>query len=258
MISMSSLYQHPNYQATLENFEEQVNNGECIYTAWGLFKSIHTDITKNKCPICECILDGSINRITNSGFMVVKATIDHYRPQEYYPFLKCDDKNYILMCSECNTEYKKSKFPLFPLNSTRWSEEQFIDEKPLIVNPIIDNLLEIFDLVFIPKDLGKGILELRAKEGLLEEDNYLYAKAIETIKVFGLGDCENNRHDNENIHNCRIRLLQIHYDKFYTLAKARQIGKDEFLKELSEHPENYHYGFTKFIAEEQFIIQGIF
>jgi len=254
MISMSSLYQHPNYQVTLENFEEQVNNGECIYTAWGLFKSIHIDITKNRCPICECLLDGSVNRITNSGSTNVKATIDHYRPQEYYPFLKCDDKNYILMCSECNTEYKKSKFPLFPLNSARWSEEQFIDEKPLIVNPIIDNLLEIFDLVFIPKGSGKGILELRPKEGLIEKDDYLYAKAIETIKVFGLGDCEETRHENDNIHSCRIRLLQIHYDKFYALAKARKIGIDEFLEELKKHPQNRNYGFTKFIAKEQFIM----
>jgi len=250
MISMSSLYQHNDYQTTLENFQAQVNNGDCIYVAWGLFKPIHIEITKNKCPICECVFDGSINRVTNSGTMEVKPTIDHYRPQEYYPFLKCNDKNYILMCSECNTEYKKSKFPLYPLDSVRWCEEAFVDEKPLIVNPIVDNPLEVFELIFKLSSRGKKVLELKAKEN----DGYLYEKAIETIKVFGLGDREENRHENDNIHNCRIELLEKHYDRFYALAKARQVGKDAFLQVLQEYPENYHYGFTKFIAKEQFEI----
>jgi len=247
---MSSLYEHNDYQTTLETFEEQVNHGDCTFINWKPFKSIHKDITKNKCPICECLLDGSLRRMTNRGSQEVKATLDHYRPQEYYPFLKCDDKNYILMCSECNAEYKKSKFPLFPLNSLRWSEEQFVEENPLIVNPILDNPLEIFDLVFRLSSRGKKVLELIPKEST----GYLYAKALETIQVFGLGDCEENKHENSNIHNCRIELLEKHYDRFYALAKARKVGKDEFLEVLKEHPENYHYGFTKFIAKEQFEI----
>jgi len=191
---MSSLYAHDNYQTTLESFTEQVTNGDCLYTAWGLFKTVHTDITKGKCPICECLLDNSVQRLTSSGnTFSIKATIDHYRPQEYYPFLKCEHTNYLLMCSDCNSMYKKSEFPL-------------------------------------------------------------YLKALATIKLFGLGDCEENRHENENVHNCRIELLEKYYDKFYPLAKARKIGKDEFLEVLSEHPENHHFGFTKFIAREQFKI----
>ena len=249
---MSSLYEHDNYQITLENFEAQVTNGECIYTAWGLFKPIHSDITKDKCPICECLLDNSVKRLSNRGNLIaVKSTIDHYRPQEYYPFLKCDHKNYILMCSECNSMYKKSKFPLYPLGSVRWTEESFIEEQPLIVNPIFDNVLELFDLVFRLSSSGKKVLELKPKKSLLETD-YFYEKAVETIKVFGLGDCEENRHQNENVHNCRIELLEKYFDRFYELAKARKVGRAEFLVVLSENPENYHYGFTKFIAKNQF------
>ena len=250
MINMSSLYEHNDYETTLETFQEQVSNGECTYTAWGVFKPIHMYITKNRCPICECLLDNTVTRMTNRGFTTVKATIDHYRPQEFYPFLKCDDKNYILMCSECNTEYKKSNFPLYPLDSTRWCEEEFVEEKPLIINPIIDNPLEVFELIFKLSSRGRKVLELRPKENT----GYLYEKASETIKVFGLGDCEENRHENDNIHNCRIELLAQHYDRFYALARARKVGKDEFLRVLSEHRENVHYGFTKFIAKEQFEI----
>ena len=250
---MSSLYEHNEYQATLENFQTQVNNGECEYTAWGLFKTIHTDITTNKCPICECSFENPPQRLTNRGtYTNIRATIDHYRPQEYYPFLRCDDKNYILMCSECNQMYKDNAFPLFPIDSVRWSEEIFIEEQPLIANPIVDNPLELFDLVFRLSTSGKKVLELKPKESLLDTE-YNYQKAIETIKLFGLGDCEENRHQNSNVHNCRIELLEKHFDRFHELVKAREIGEDEFLTVLNEHPENYHYGFAKFIAKEQFI-----
>ena len=249
---MSSLYKHDNYQTILGNFEEQVTNGDCIYTAWGLFKMLHIDIAKGKCPICECLLDDSVQRLTNSGNTIsVKATIDHYRPQEYYSFLKCEHTNYLLMCSECNSMYKKSDFPLYPYGSIRWSEEIFVEENPLIVNPITDNVLELFDLVFKLSTNGKKVLELKPKGSLLETE-YLYLKAVATIKLFGLGDCEENKHKNENVHNYRIELLEKNFDRFHELAKARKIGKDEFLIVLSENPENYSYGFTKFIAKEQF------
>ena len=251
---MSSLYGHENYQTTLKTFEEQVSNGECVYTAWGLFKTVHTDITKGKCPICECLFDNSVQRLTNSGNIIsVKATIDHYRPQEFYPFLKCEHTNYLLMCSECNSMYKKSNFPLYPCGSIRWTEESFIDEKPLIVNPIVDNVLELFDLVFKLSSSGKKVLELKPKNSL-EETEYRYLRAVATIKLFGLGDCEENRHENDNVHSCRVELLEKYFDRFHELAKARKVGKDEFLEVLNEYPENYHYGFTKFIAKEQFEI----
>jgi len=254
MIRMSSLYEHPNYQTTLESFQEQVEGEECSHNAWGLFKTIHTDITKNKCPICECLLDGSITRLSNRGELnTMTATIDHYRPQNYYPFLKCEHKNYILMCSDCNNMYKSSHFPLYPTSDIRWTQNNFIEEKPLIVNPIFDNPIELFDLVFRFSSSNKKVLELKPKSSLLETD-YLYLKAIETIKLFGLGDCEENRHINDNVHDCRVRLLGKYFDRFYELAKARQVGRDEFLVVLSENPDHKDYGFTKFIANGQFEI----
>ena len=149
--------------------------------------------------------------------------------------------------------YKKSDFPLYPYGAIRWSEENSVEENPLIVNPIVDNVFELFDLVFKLSSSGKKVLELKPKSSLLETE-YLYLKAVATIKLFGLGDCEVNRHENENVHNCRIELLEKNFDRFHELAKARKIGKDEFLVVLSENPENYDYGFTKFIAKEQFIM----
>lgn len=253
MINMLKLYEHDDYANTLRTFQTQVRNGDCVYTAWGLFKSIHLDISKQKCPICEIKLDGTVTRGGNNGETTIKATIDHYRPKDtqLYPFLKCDDKNYLLMCSECNSMYKGNKFPLYPLNSTRWTEDNFVEEKPLIVNPILDNILELFELIFKFSSSGKKVLELKPKDGLNE---YEQLKAEETIRLFGLGDCEENRNDNPNVHQCRIELLERHFDQFYELAKARNIGLDEFLVVLRANPENHYYGFTKFIAKEQFEI----
>ena len=247
MIDMSKLYNHNDYENALNEFN---NSSPC---QWNFFKDVQMEVAKNKCPICECLFDESVKRVTKRSFIEIKATIDHYRPIEFYDFLRCDDKNYILMCSECNVEYKKSNFPLYNSIPRATNKEEIENEKPLIVNPIYDNLLELFILIFRKTSSGKNVLELKPKKSSLE-DNYLYLKAIETIKVFGLGDCEINRHQNDNIHNCRIKLLGNHFNRFYTLAKARKIGKNEFLGILREHPENYHFGFTKFIAKEQFKI----
>ena len=250
---MSSLYNHEEYQSSLNAFTIEIQNGNCTHRAWKLFKDVHLAITKGKCPICECKLDGTVTRETNTGNTTfICATIDHYRPQEHYPFLKCDHKNYILMCSECNQMYKKSEFPLYPSEVARGTEENFREEQPLIVNPIIDNLLELFDLVFISSE-GQNLLELRIKNSL-EPSNYLYHKANETIKLFGLGECETNRHDNQNVHNCRVRILQEHFGRFYELAKARKKGKLLFFKALKENPHLKEYGFAKFIHNEQFKI----
>ena len=248
MISMSSLYEHIDYPKALEAF----NASNC---KWNKFKDIHMKITKNKCPICEYLFNqcDEISRLDKHGNNLCIPTIDHYRPEDYYYFLKCNHKNYILMCFECNSSYKKSKFPLYPTSDIRWTKENFIEEKPLIINPILDNPLKFFDLVFRLSSRNKKVLELKPKVSLLETD-YLYLKAVETIKLFGLGGCEESRHETESIDNYRVELLGNHFDRFYALAKARQVGMDEFLVVLRENPENKEYGFTKFIAKEQFEI----
>jgi hypothetical protein len=245
MIDMSALYGHDEYQDALDIF----NSSSC---RWSSFIDVHTKVSKNKCPICESPLDGSATRASNSGRVVtIHATIDHYRPQKHYAFLKCDHKNYLLMCSECNNIYKGSEFPLHASTPTRATKEDEIEgEKPLIVNPIHDDLLELFVLVFKRSAAGSVLLELKPKAST----GYLYEKAHETIRLFGLGNCGTNRHSNNNVHSCRINILQNHYNLFYEFAKALKDGNKRKasleLKTKKGHFENY--GFFEFIKKNQF------
>ncbi len=77
------------------------------------------------------------------------------------------------MCSECNNIYKKVNFPY--IKSTQsYNEDGLKDEKPLIVNPISDNIYELFTLVFRPMpNSNKMILELKVNI----EDNVFNGKS---------------------------------------------------------------------------------
>ncbi len=216
MIDMSGLYGHNDYSQAVANFNSSSCDGR-----WAEFQLVHLAVTKGKCPICECNLDGSVTRLTNKGGVTtIKPTIDHYRPKKMglYPFLKYDHENYILMCSECNNVYKDSHFPLHVTGAIRaTSKSDLINERPLIVNPIHDNIFDLFKIVFLlsPRG-GRGILELRPQHN----SGYLFEKANETIRLFGLGDCSVNIHQNNNVHICRIELLEEHFTKLYAVVKA--------------------------------------
>lgn len=244
MIDMSTLYEHDDYQKVVNRF----NDSHC---KWSLFEAIHVSISQGRCPICECQLDGTVTRPSKNGITTITATVDHYRPQHHYSFLKCEPTNYLLMCSECNNIYKGSEFPLHPSTRTRGvCLTTVANEKPLIVNPIIDNLLALFTLVFKRSSSGKNVLELKPKAST----GYLYEQAMETIKLFGLGDCEVNRHRNENVFSCRIRLLEAHFGVFHTLAKALKQGDRQTAGlALQENKNTFdQYGFFIFLKKNQF------
>lgn len=244
MIDMSALYDHSDYQEVIVNF----NNSGC---QWNLFKAIHIDTSQGKCPICECQLDGTVTRASKNRITTLTATVDHYRPQYHYSFLACEPSNYLLMCSECNNIYKGSEFPLHHSTPTRAVCFSDIEkENPLIVNPITDNLLALFILVFKRSSSGKNVLELKPRE----PTGYLYEQAMATIKLFGLGDCEVNRHTNDHVFNCRITLLERHFGVFHAFAKALKKGdKKTALLEFQDNKETFNkYGFFIFLQKNQF------
>lgn len=244
MIDMSALYDHPDYQHVIDTF----NNSRC---KWSLFEAIHINISQEKCPICECQLDGTVTRPSHNGITTITATVDHYRPQYHYSFLKCEPSNYLLMCSECNNIYKGSEFPLHHSTPTRAvCLADITKEKPLIVNPITDDLLALFTLVFKRSSSGKNVLELKPKEST----GYLYEQAVETIKLFGLGDCEVNRHRNDNVFHCRIRLLEQHFGVFHAFAKALKKGDRKTAGLALQRNKNVFdkYGFFIFLQKNQF------
>lgn len=251
MIDMSGLHSEPEYNEALNAFNNGVNKNK-----WKLFKPIQLKVSKNKCPVCECSLDAPISRHSASGITYLAATIDHYRPTDkaLYPLLKYDHKNYLLMCSDCNAAYKGNKFPLH--NSTPHrdtvavSTSDITNEKPLIVNPIYDALLELFELVFRYSETGKKVLELAPKHNT----GYLHDQAKETIKIFSLGKCEDPSyiHPNINVHTCRVTLLNDHFKKFFDFIIALIDGDmEKAFSEMKRYNLN-NYGFFVFIKKRQF------
>jgi len=251
MIDMSGLYGHEDYPVALTKF----NNSNKI-RKWSEFKDVHLKITNHKCPICECSLKSGELLTRNSGaasenkFTTITATVDHYRPQALYMFLALVADNYILMCSECNNIYKGCEFPLFSNPTVRATTvAEIANEQPLIVNPIIDDLLDLFIVVARQMTSGRKVLELKPKH----TQGYLYEKAVATIQLFNLGECDVVCHNNTNVKNLRINLLHSHFVKFESFIDAYiNKDRDKMLSEITE--KNLRtYGFFKFFVKKQFI-----
>jgi len=250
MIDMREIFSHPDYADTVEEFEEytQCAESKC---QWSLFKDVHKKVANNKCPICETELDTE-----NSDSF---ATIDHFRPQaeDMYPYLECEPKNYILMCSLCNTRYKKAKFPLAEgsIRATKAKTvEETKDEQPLLFNPTEENPLNFFELAFRQTEIG-NILELKRKS-TISKGSYNYQRCEAMITLFGLGYIHKNIHPDEETKQLRVDILTTHYETFIELAQAIKnkdkksaalILLDENRKEMLEK-----HGFFQFLLKNQF------
>jgi len=248
MIDMSEIYNHADYSGALDSF-----NKSSLKKRWSEFKSVHLEVAKHKCPICECSLkEGELlERDSSRSKVELQATMDHYRPADetLYRFLQYEHTNYILMCLDCNNSYKGNLFPLHSSTPDRArNAADLASENPLIVNPIEDDLLALFTLVFRYTPSGKKVLELTARS----DDAYLKEKAEETIKVFSLGDCEVNVHESVNVQTCRISLLNDHFKKFYEFVEA--IKNNNLNRAIAERNryDLQDYGFYKFIICKQY------
>lgn len=255
MINLSNLHDLPEYATDLVSF----NSTPKTDGVWSVFKHSHMIASNNKCPICECPLDNSVSRPSKSGSFVLTPTIDHYRPKatDKYPNLRYDHENYILMCSDCNTAYKGGGFPLHSStpnrDTTALKTSDISNEKPLIVNPIYDNINNIFKLVFKQSLSGKKVLELATKQ----ISGYEKEKAEVTIKTFSLGNCEepSHKHSSIDVQTCRIDLLHNHFMKFHNIVRILNgrnistISTEEQMEILLDvRSKNLDkYGFYKFI-----------
>jgi len=242
MIDMRSYFTHKDYIYIVDKFntsfdEDKLNCDDY----WYIFTDLQKKISNNKCPICEVELSKHPNKPNT-------ATLDHFRPkaENMYPHLKCTPTNYILMCSLCNSTYKKDKFPM-------------LGEKPLLFNPTEEDPLDFFELVFRYSDRG-GILELKRRNDIPKDsDKYKICETM--IKIFGLGYCYKDIHPNDNpnkeVKECRIDILTEHYTTFIELAKARSDKKSLalFFKNKNRINKLKKYGFFRFIMKNQFSIK---
>ncbi|HIP12581.1 MAG TPA: hypothetical protein EYG73_07675 [Arcobacter sp.] len=237
MIDMRGYFTHRAYPCVVDKFKKSFDESQLnCDDYWFSFTDLQRKISNNKCPICEVELSGYPNK-TNT------ATLDHFKPkaQNMYPQLKCEPKNYILMCSLCNSTYKEDKFPL-------------LDERPLLFNPTEEDPLDFFELAFRYSGQG-GILELK-RESNISKGSYTYKRCEAMIKMFGLGYCDKDIHPNDEVKKCRIDILTKHYGMFIELAKARSSKKSlaHFFKDKNRVNELKKYGFFRFIMKEQFSI----
>jgi len=242
MIDMRGIYHKEDFQEALEKFNQ--------YHKHKVFKSSFLNMTSNKCPYCEVELP---SRFSDRTF---EYSIDHYRPKAYYPNLEFDYKNYVLMCNDCNNAYKNDIFLLYEngevvtqsnqvdVNST----DDIDDELPLIVNPIVDDIFEYFIIRFKLTNKGK-VLELYPKYSH-GEDDFKYKKAIETIRLLGLGECE-KFDTNRNIDICRVNLLKQHFVKFYRFLQLWQSNQTQVQSMIDENKVK-NYGFVEFITKNQY------
>ncbi|AZL85608.1 hypothetical protein EIJ81_14260 [Aliivibrio salmonicida] len=243
MIDMRTLYQHADYSVALQNFNSSSPK------KWSKFQGVHLAVTNHRCPICECTLkNGQLLMRASSKPgkppVQVKATVDHYRPQKYYPFLEFEDKNYILMCSECNNIYKGSEFPIFGVQVTRaTSVAGLATEQPLIANPVSDNIFDLFKVVARRLTNGRKVLELTPKH----TSGYLHEKALATIKLFGIGECEVNAHSNVNIKALRVNLLRSHFSMFEDFINAYENKDVPKMRSEITRKKLDSYGFLKII-----------
>lgn len=236
MRCMIGIHKEEDFRDAKEKFIKNFQN-DCtdeVNCKWSHFKKSFLSFSKNRCPMCE----DTLNRYDD---------IDHYRPKSEYEFLRCCCDNYMIMCSDCNRTHKKIAFPL-DNDFVATDKSSIAQEKALLINPRVDNILDYFELCFLRS--GESlILEIRPYKEL-GLSTYEYRRAKKTIEIYGLGYCK----DNEKVDDCRINIFENHYEHLIDLAKAREKSVLDFMKELKSKPKRAEYGFVKFIAKEQFEI----
>jgi hypothetical protein len=258
---MSALHSHQEYLPVLDDFNRRAKS----VGIWKIFKDVHMLVSKHKCPICECALNGSVQRPSNNGITVLQPTIDHFRPKDasMYPHLQYDHENYILMCSDCNNAYKGNLFPLHSTTPNRnliaLKSSDIHDENPLIINPIFENPFDLFKIVLRLSTTGKKVLELIPKHS----SGYLKEKAEETIRVFSLGKCDepDHCHSSINVQTCRIDLLHHHFTKFNQITSILNgrnysdltLIEKKLVFKLSQRLGLDEYGFFEFVMKANYV-----
>jgi len=244
MIDLQGIYNKEEFKKTIDNFKKSKKRN--------IFIEPFLKVTNNKCPYCEVNLPV---KIENRNMC---ATIDHYRPQTYYPTLKNVYQNYILMCNDCNNAFKENKFLIYKngkvieVNKEITEGKEIQNEQTIIVNPIKDNIFNIFIIRFILTNKGK-VLELYPKY-TENKDKYLFLKAKKTIELFALGDCE-EINDSIKHKKCRIVLLKQHFNLFYDFVIALQNKDKKKAFKIFKSRKLEEYGFIEFIKKNLFKVE---
>jgi len=201
---------------------EKVKKSSEFTGHWSKLKSIFVQIVSRSCPVCS----KDIQRYDD---------VDHYRPKskELYWWLAYEFSNYILLCSDCNRAYKRTKFPLF--DNTRAILDgtiTLIEEKHLILNPLNERFSDYFNLGLFQYEGNSNSNNMRIKiipNSAFKNDSYERKQCLTTIETFNL----DNGNKDEKDFSDRIALSKRIYNSLIDLVKARE----KYLKYKSPNNE---------------------
>jgi uncharacterized protein (TIGR02646 family) len=219
---------------------------------WTELKRTFFEKQNGRCCICEKELND-----------IYSQDIEHYRPKSHYWWLAYNPVNYYLSCAECNRSYKKEKFPLsedFTLKHGQAkiyfvNRKEISEEQPLLLNPLIDNQINFFQIVFVPFQ-NTNIIKLIPKDNI---DSELKERAKKTIEIYNL---DLHSFTTETDYS-RFELLEKFYNDLFEIAKARMTmnDKDHFkqflLQKLNERKELQTLDLIKLIVKKQVIINTL-
>jgi len=170
------------------------------------------DIYHKKCAYCE-------SKFPLESF---PPEIDHYRPILIYPWLAFEWSNLFITCKKCNNkkgtkfETKSKKINSPPKNRIEWDANSkiLLNEKPLLLNPEIDNpdehLTFMHDGTIIKKnnsERGKKTIEIccldrepltLARKKIIDD----YKEKIKDIYEEFLDLKNENNENNDNLNVC--------------------------------------------------------
>ena len=259
MKDLTHIYDDEFFIKTAAEFQDKHHkNNDCDKTKsgksdnkWKVLKDDFLRLTHHKCPICET----DINTFDD---------IDHYRPKKHYDFMKCNYKNFIILCNICNRTCKGEDFPC-DSDFKAESIEDISKEEPLLINPCVDKIYDYFCLEF--RRSNSEQLLILVPHFKLKENSLAYKKAETTIAFYGLGDCLIGKDlkeclKNKRVDNCRREFMKRMYGTFFDLIKAfddysnGKIDK-ESIQKIVETKKSLNYGFYQFIIKQQFRINEI-
>ena len=229
-----------------EKLKKQVNfppedseNKKYFTPKWRKLKEIYVKIAENTCPLCNKAIS-NLNK---------DSELDHYRPKSKYKEEAYNYKNYVILCSVCNgSSCKHFKFPL-------WKGSE---QKPLLFNPTTDNPLELFEIEFL---ISGNRYILAVKETADNKNEYLSAKAKETIKVYRLND-KSRAQLMRTLSNALIEFAVAKYE-LDVLNKTNKTEIKDYQRILNIYQAKYNkqyaqvkeMGFSNFIVNSKFTIQ---
>ncbi|MGB0861911.1 MAG: HNH endonuclease [Saprospiraceae bacterium] len=235
-----SLIQKPELLAALPANTSKYKNH------WSQLKPTFVEVISKYCPVCSA---------KSSRY---DGDVDHYRPKSLYKWLTYESSNYVLLCSDCNRAYKRTRFPIFGSQKATQVTDNLEDEQPLTFNPFIDNPTNYFKLLLFEKGGSVTTNNMRFKLVPQSADkvSYEYQKVIETVDTFNL---DNSRIDKNN-YSDRVPLSRRVYNSLENLARKKKNYEQnknpqnlkQYLNQIRITKENHGGSWLQFILEGQF------